>query len=56
VSDERLRELERRWTETGSVEDEAVFLLERVRAGVLRQGDLWVAALLGSPAARRGAL
>jgi hypothetical protein len=37
VSDERLRELERRWKETGSVEDEAAWLRERVRAGELAQ-------------------
>ena len=33
MTDERLRELERRWKETGSAEDEAAFLLEQVRAG-----------------------
>jgi hypothetical protein len=35
VSDDRLRELERRWKETGAVEDEAAYLKERVRAGEL---------------------
>jgi len=33
VTDSKLRELERRWKETGSVEDEARYLLERVRVG-----------------------
>ncbi len=33
MSDARLRELERRWKETGSVDDEAAYLLERVRSG-----------------------
>jgi hypothetical protein len=31
VSDERLRELERRWRETGADEDEAAWVRERVR-------------------------
>ena len=29
MSDTRLRELERRWKETGSPDDEAAYLLER---------------------------
>lgn len=33
MSDERLRELERRWKETGAVEDEAAWLVERIRVG-----------------------
>tara|TARA_R110002072_G_scaffold47901_1_gene131238 strand:- start:2189 stop:2989 length:801 start_codon:yes stop_codon:yes gene_type:complete len=44
MSDEKLRELERRWKETGAVEDEAAFLLERVRAGELTQERLELAA------------
>ena len=32
MSDAKLRELERRWKETGTVEDEAAYPLERVRA------------------------
>ena len=44
MSDERLRELERRWKETGAVEDEAAFLLERVRAGDLTREKLETAA------------
>jgi hypothetical protein len=39
MSDERLRELERRWKETGSVEDEAKYLAERVRVGDLTLGN-----------------
>ncbi|MEZ6189561.1 MAG: hypothetical protein R3F62_31745 [Planctomycetota bacterium] len=35
MSDERLRELERRWKETGAGEDETAYLLERVRVGNL---------------------
>tara|TARA_R110002072_G_scaffold140386_2_gene284620 strand:+ start:207 stop:338 length:132 start_codon:yes stop_codon:yes gene_type:complete len=37
VSDADLRELERRFRETGSVEEEAAWLQERVRAGELTQ-------------------
>lgn len=51
MTDERLRELERRWKETGSVEDEAAWLVERVRAGDLTQERLGLAAHCGHPAA-----
>jgi hypothetical protein len=51
VSDERLRVLERRWKETGSVEDEAAWLRERVRVGDLSENRLEVAAYLGHLAA-----
>lgn len=47
MSDSRLRELERRWKETGLVEDEAAFLLERVRVGELTADDLKRAAYCG---------
>jgi len=53
MSDERLRELERRWKETGSPEDEAAYLLERVRAGDLSQERLELAAYCGHQAATR---
>jgi hypothetical protein len=53
VSDKRLRELERRWKETGTVEDEATYLQERVRAGELTQEELDLAAYSGNPAALR---
>lgn len=53
MSDESLRELERQWTqETGSLEAEAAFLLERMRMGQLSQDRLEVAAYFGQPAAR----
>lgn len=52
MSDSQLRELERRWRETGSVEDEARYLLERVRVGDLEQEKLELAAYCGY----RGAL
>ncbi len=51
MSDEKLRELERRWKGTGAVEDEAAFLLERVRAGELTQERLELAAYCGHQAA-----
>lgn len=43
MSDARLRELERRWRETGSVEDEAAWLAARLRAGEVSaaQVELW---------------
>lgn len=40
VSDERLRELERAWRHTGSVDDEVAYLRERVRAGTLDERRL----------------
>jgi hypothetical protein len=48
MSDERLREAERKWRETGAVEDEARYLLERVRVGDLTQERL---EYCGHPAA-----
>ncbi len=53
MSDEKLRELERRFKETGSVEDEAAWLVERVRVGDLTQERLELAAYLGHEPARR---
>ena len=53
MSDQRLRELERRWRETGSVEDEAAYLRERVRVGDLTQERLELAAHCGHEGARR---
>ena len=47
MSDDKLRELERRWKETGSVEDEAAYLLERVRAGELTRERLELVAYCG---------
>lgn len=51
VSDERLRDLERRWHAGGSPQDDARLLLERLRGGQLAQDDVDLAALLGHPAA-----
>lgn len=51
MTDEALRELERKFHETGSVADERRVLLERVRAGQLDAGRLEVAALFGHKAA-----
>lgn len=44
MADEALREAERRWLETGAVEDEGRYLLERVRAGTLTREWLELAA------------
>lgn len=52
MSDERLRQLERTWRETGAVEDEAAWLRERVRVGDLDLEGLELAAYCGRPAAR----
>lgn len=51
MSDELTRELERRWKETGAVEDEARLLAEKVRSGTLPQSRLDLAAACGHPAA-----
>ncbi|MDC3379091.1 hypothetical protein OAX78_02280 [Planctomycetota bacterium] len=51
MSDERLRELERRWKRTGSAEDEAAWLSARVRTGTITERRLQVAAYLGHSAA-----
>lgn len=50
--DERQRQLERRFKETGSVDDETAWLLERVRGAGVDLGKLQLAAYLGHPAAR----
>lgn len=52
MSDSHLRDLERRFKETGAVEDEALHLGGRVRAGELSQERLQLAAFLGHAAAR----
>lgn len=46
MSDAKLRELERRWRETSTVEDEAAYLMERVRTGELPYERLTLAAYL----------
>ncbi len=50
MSDAVLRDLERRWRQTRSVDDEAAYLLRRVRAGDLSQPRLDLAAYCGHPA------
>lgn len=52
MSDQRIRELERRWRETGSDDDEAAYLAERMRLGELTRKRVLVCALLGSKACR----
>lgn len=53
MSDEKLRALESRWRKTGAVEDEAAYLLERVRVGDLTLERLELAAYCGHEGARR---
>ena len=50
--DEQTRELERRWHETGNVEDGAAFLRQRLRSGELPRERLELASKLGHPSAR----
>lgn len=52
MSDERLRELERRARETGAPDDQAAWLVERVRMGRLERRRLEVAAHAGHEGAR----
>lgn len=51
MSDALMRQLERRWRETGAVEDEAVLLAHRLRAGSLTIGSLRLLAYLQHRAA-----
>jgi hypothetical protein len=53
VSDNRLRELERRFRATGSVEDEANYLQQRVRLALVAPEALEAASYLGHPGAVR---
>lgn len=52
MTDERLREAERRWRETGLVEDRATYLQARLRAGELRRDLLELSAYCENAAAR----
>lgn len=52
MSDERLRELERRWGASRALEDEVPLLVERVRCGHVTVPRARLAADLGQPAAR----
>lgn len=51
MGDEHLRSLERRWTDSGTLEDEVSYLVERKRQGLLSVPLLEVGALCGSAAA-----
>ena len=53
MSDEELRELERRFRETGSVEDHVAYLKGRLRAGAVTPERLACAAFLGDAAAQQ---
>ena len=52
MTDSRLQQLRRAWEASGSVEDEAAYLRERVRVGELSQERLELAALCGHEPAR----
>ena len=54
--DERLRAVERRWQASGSLEDEAAYLVERVRQGDLTPERLELAAHVGYEPARQALL
>ena len=56
MSDSKLRELERRWREKGSVEDEITYLRERLRVGELTRERLELAAYCGHEGAKRALL
>jgi len=51
MPDSRLRELERKWKESGSVEDEVAYLIEKARVGEIDATMLWLAADFGYDAA-----
>lgn len=52
MSDARLRELERRWKETGNPQDGATYYRGRVRAGTLTENQIYTAAYLGDESAQ----
>ena len=53
MTEARLRELERRWKQSGALDDEVAYLYERVRAGLVDDAQLDVARRFGSQAAAR---
>lgn len=55
MADNRVRELEQRWRASGSTEDEAALLVERIRIGLLSSPRLCLAVYLGHEAAARAA-
>ncbi len=52
MTDARLREAERRFAASGSVEDEGALFRERLRVGLIPRAHVDLAACLGDPAAR----
>lgn len=52
MGDEQQRALERRWKETGSIQDEAAYLQAQLRAGELERERVQWAAALGHAAAK----
>lgn len=52
MADSRLRILERKFRESGDVNDEAAYLQARVREGGIQNYRVWIAARAGHPAAR----
>jgi hypothetical protein len=53
MSDTRLRELERRWKESGAIDDELAYVKERMRTGGLDQRRVELAAWCGHEASKR---
>lgn len=51
MGDERLRELERRWIESGTIEDRVAYIRERLRSGRIVAEHVMGAAILGHSAA-----
>ncbi len=51
MTDARIRELERRWRDSGAAEDEGALLLERLRTGAVTRGRLELLAHGGSAGA-----
>lgn len=51
MTDQRIRDLERRWKESGTQEDEAALLRARIQAGQIGEERLRLAARCGSRAA-----
>lgn len=48
-SDARLRELERRWRESGSAQDHAAYLRQLIRTGQVDPARLWILARMNAP-------
>lgn len=53
MSDRRVRELERRWRETGAEEDQGAWISERVRLGLIDSLDVIGASYLGHRVAKQ---